>query len=646
MGMLAALEKEYPENSNLTIMNTFYQYPVYKDNTKICDDFIVLTYKDNNTQEKKYKIIEKPDYIFYKIKDPKDVPDYNKLFIERDKVEPVTVPFRNLEKNIAELTGNEEFYKMNVMNRDRMANRKLHTHPSIFFSDTHIEDHYRFRFAMTYKNEITSLHKSFFDIEVDGINAVGDFVQMGECPINCVSFMDDVENKVYTFVLRDDNNPLIAEFENKIRKGIINTKVLRKFVQDAVGGYFQAKKYNLLDTKFVINFYDFEIDLVKDIFRTIHKCSPDFVEGWNSSDFDLTYIIERIKELGCDPADVMCDQSWPVKIVKNFVDTRNKNDLPERGDYTFISGLPVFIDQMIQYASRRKAKFGSINSFKLDDIGLKEAKVQKLDYHHITDSVVKLPYLDFETFVKYNIMDVIVQHCIESQTQDLEYIFTKCIVNNTMYRKGHRQTIYLINRMAADWFKQGYVIGNNANRNNPEPPGYAGAIVHDPTHTDETNRMKINGIAIWLVDNLIDFDYKSLYPSIMLEFNIAPNTQIGAVVIPDQVYHDENPYKDPKYTRGGDFLDLMASDSDLELGNRWFGLASFTEMIDDIDEYFGNEFGLYSELVAKNSIILPAKNSVVEPISFIPSTILKPISIDDEMPICNFEQIVRNGGLK
>jgi hypothetical protein len=132
----------------------------------------------------------------------------------------------------------------------------------------------------------------------------------------------------------------------------------------------------------------------------------------------------------------------------------------------------------------------------------------------------------------------------------------------------------------------------------------------------------------------------------MLEFNIAPNTQIGAVVIPDQVYHDENPYKDPKYTRGGDFLDLMASDSDLELGNRWFGLASFSEMIDDIDEYFGNEFGLYSELVAKNSIILPAKNSVVEPISFIPSTLLKPISIDDEMPICNFEQIVRNGGLK
>ena len=57
---------------------------------------------------------------------------------------------------------------------------------------------------------------------------------------------------------------------------------------------------------------------------------------------------------------------------------------------------------MIQYASRRKSKIGSYKSFKLDDIGLKEAKVKKLDYSHITDSVVELPWLDFKTFFLYN----------------------------------------------------------------------------------------------------------------------------------------------------------------------------------------------------------------------------------------------------
>ena len=161
---------------------------------------------------------------------------------------------------------------------------------------------------------------------------------------------------------------------------------------------------------------------------------------------------------------------------------------------------------MIQYASRRKSKIGSYKSFKLDDIGLKEAKVKKLDYSHITDSVVELPWLDFKTFFLYNVMDVIVQKCIETKTQDLEYIFAKCVVNNTAYKKGHRQTVYLINRMANDWYKMGYIIGNNTNKGNPKPPKYLGALVGQPDNTNNYSKMKINGRAIWVCENLIDYD--------------------------------------------------------------------------------------------------------------------------------------------
>ena len=508
MGMIEELESFYPEGSDITIMNTYYNYPVYSDNKKVTDDFIALVFKDNVTDQKKFQIIKKPNYIFYKLKDGEVPTDYNKLFIEREKVEPVTVPFIELDKRIAEIEGEEAvaFYKTNIANRDKNSNRKLHANPMIFFSDSNIEDHYRFRFANTYSNEIGPLHKSFFDIEVDGKFAAGDFVEMGECDINCVSFMDDKENKIYTFILRNNDNILIEKFENAIRNGYITNKDIHDFIVDAVGGHRQAKKYNLLDTQFELRFYDYEIELVKDLFYTIHKCSPDFVEGWNSSDFDLSYIIARIFKLGYDPADIMCDQTWPIKVVKNYVDMKNKNELPERGDYTFISGLPVFIDQMIQYASRRKAKFGSYSSFKLDDIGLREAKVRKLDYHHITDSVTELPWKDFKTFVFYNIMDVIVQHCIEWSTNDLEYIFSKCVINNTSYRKGHRQTVYLINRMAAEWFKDGYVIGNNQNKWNEKPPKFAGALVLDPTHTTDHSKLKINGRPILVVDNLFDFD--------------------------------------------------------------------------------------------------------------------------------------------
>ena len=624
--MLKEIERYYPEGSDLTLLNTFYQYPIYEDGKKISDDFIILVYKNNETGQKHHEIIFKPTYTYYIMNDDQEVPNYNKLFIERDKVHPVEVKFTDLEKSIAKNTDNEEFYKQNIYSHNKQENKKLHTLPQVFFSDTNIEDHYRFKFGMTYKNDVIKLNKGFFDIEVDGKFAVGDFVQMGECEINCVSYLDEREKKVYTFILRNSNNPLIEIFEEEIASGSFGLKEIRAFIQDAVGGEDNNVKYGLTDFTYDLMFYDHEIELLDDLFRVIHQCNADFVEGWNSSGFDLEYIIARIKVLGYDPAEIMCDKRWDVKVVKNFVDERHKSDFAERGDYTFISGNPVFIDQMIQYASRRKSKIGSYDSFKLDDIGLLEAGVQKLDYSHITKSVTELPWLDFKTFVLYNIMDTVVQKCIENKTQDLEYIFAKCLVNNTSYKKGHRQTVYLINRMAADWYKMGYIIGNNSNRYNTKPPKFLGALVHNPIHSNDYSKLKIGGRAIWICDNLQDYDYKSLYPSILLEFNIAPNTQIGKIIIPNKVYENENMYntEKEKYSRGGEFIENMVTDNEIEFCKRWFHLAGFNELLEDANEYFENKtFGSMNYIQTMNSYgdilecpLIPTSTPISKPLIF------------------------------
>ena len=585
MGMIKQLEDRYPEGFDLTIMNTFYQYP-YKDEStgKYKDDFLVIVYKINSTGKKDYIVIKKPTYIYYKLKDEFPVPDYNMLFIEKEKVNPIEVPYTLLEKSIAEETGNEDFYKTNIANRDRARNQLLHTLPQIFFSDSSIENHYRFRFAQTYKNDIRKITKGFFDIEVDGKYSSTDFVEPTECPINCVSFMDESADQVYTFILRDKRNPLIQQFEDKVKSGKFGFDLIHNFVIDKVGGEKRANKFQLLNTKFSLLFYDYEIDLLRDLFATIHKSDVDFCEGWNSSAFDIDYIINRINALGYDPVDIMCDNSWPIKVVKNHIDRFNLNELAERGDYTFISGNTLFIDQMIQYASRRKSKIGSYSSFSLDSIGELEAGVHKLNYSHITNSVIELPWLDFETFVLYNIMDVVVQKCIEKTTNDLEYIFSKCVVNNTTYNKGHRQTVYLVNRMANDWYKKGLIIGNNANKNNPPPPKFLGALVHDPLKTGDYCKIKIDGRSIMVIDNSQDYDYKSLYPSIIGELNIASNTQVGKIEIPHKVYNRENTYKEENYSRSGEFIENMVVDNTIEFCERWFHLAGIKELIADIDE--------------------------------------------------------------
>ena len=546
--MLEQLRNIYEENSDITIMNCMYQYGRRDEDGKVLDDFIIIVYKDNSTGKKDHIIIKRPSYNFYMLKkefeneiysrsinkqgDVEIVP-HNLLFIDKDKVNEIEVRYKFLEKEIAKLTDKEADYNDAIANGDKEAIRKLHADPRIFNSDQSIEDHYRLEFGKYYTNKITKLHKAFFDIETDIRHMIADFPDpaTAECPINAISFMDEQANIEYSFLLRNNENPLIEKLENEYLDGKFTPKDIHNFVMNAVGGYKKMVKSGLYETQFRFFWFDSEIELLKSFFDTVYQFDPDFIEGWNSSGFDLDYIIHRIAVLGYDPSIIMSDPRWNFPYLKHYVDTRHKNDFAERGDYTNIACNPVWLDQMIQYCSRRKAKMGSFTSFKLDDIGELTAGVHKLDYSHITTNIGELPYLDYKTFVLYNVMDVIVQKCIEQKTNDLEYIFAKCIVNNTSYKKGHRQTVYLINRMNKEWDKIGYVIGNNVNKWNSEPDKFQGALVGDPLKTNDYSKLKIDGIPIMVCDNLDDFDFKSLYPSDMIEFNIAPNTQIGRIHI-------------------------------------------------------------------------------------------------------------------
>lgn len=529
--MLEKLLKKYPAGSDITILNTMYQYSKYNEYGVKQEDFLAITYKDNKTGIKDHIVIKSPEYDFY-IANPGTEVNYNKLFVEKENVSKVTATYNKLEKKIAEVLNREAEYNDAINDKDKTTIRKLHADPRVFNSDQNIEDHYRLEFGKLYTNNIFKLHKAYYDIEVD----IKDMVENvpGECPINAIALHDEFHDKIIQFLLRNPNNPLIEKYEQKWLNGSMNSNIVHDFVEFHLGGWKQMKRAGLENTTFEVIFFDDEIELLRTFFKMVYKFDPDFIWGWNSGAFDMEYIINRIIRLGMSPSDIMCDhEHWKESFVVNYVDNRHLNEFAERGDFTYIACHPVWMDQMIQFCSRRKAKMGSFTSFKLDDIGLRIAKVRKLDYSHITTNIADLPWLDFKTFSLYNFMDVIVQRCIENKAQDLDYIFAKCIMNNTSYKKGHRQTVYLINRMTKEWDKLGYIIGNNANRWNDKPDKFLGALVHDPLHTSDYPKIKIDGRPIMVCDNCQDYDFKSLYPSIILQFNIAPNTQIGYIKIWD-----------------------------------------------------------------------------------------------------------------
>lgn len=106
----------------------------------------------------------------------------------------------------------------------------------------------------------------------------------------------------------------------------------------------------------------------------------------------------------------------------------------------------------------------------------------------------------------------------------------------------------------------------------------------------------------------------------MREFGIAPNTQIGKIEIEQQVYSKENPFNYDKYCRSAQFLQDLYADNYIEFAERWFHLAGFEDMLNDMDEYFkyntpiGERFkGEHSNFIKwkDNSIQNDNKNFVI-----------------------------------
>ena len=638
----------YPEGSDLTVLNTIYLKPrkeeVETGNGMITErwtkDYMIIVYRDNKTKQTKHTVIQEPTYTYFLTNEGK-AKDYSQLFIPKEDVHPVTVKYSQLEKSMAENLGRLDEYKQNKMNGDWRGVKELHKDPRVFFSDMNIEDFYRYRFDLTYKNDIFPINKGFFDIEVDGKDQMGDFPELGECPINCLSYYNESNNKIYVFILRNASNPLIEEFEKSIGKELYDE--LYAFLIDAVGGPEKADEYGITGVNVELLFFDSEISLIHSFFKLVHKLKPHFMEGWNMSSFDTPYIIERIRNLGFDPEEIMCDPSFTrqQKYVMNYVDTKNYNIFNKRSDFTVITGDVVWLDQMLQFAQVRSASYGSFASFKLDDIGYLVAGVRKLDYSDITTDIMKFPYLNFKRFVFYNIMDTVVQKCIEACSNDLEYVLAKCLVNNTSYSKCHRQTVYLANRITKECWEKGLVMGNNVNKDNEKPDKYAGAIVTEPSMSNDFSKMKIAGEPAMIINNAIDEDYKALYPSITMECNIAPNTQVGKIVIEEKIYDKENILNEDKYTREGEFIENLVCDNILEFARRYFGLASFREfLLYDLMEYLQIESIKVTYRVPGKEPMVYHYNHKINPIHEVDSPKKNPI-VDWSKPKMDYSKYMK-----
>ena len=495
--------KGYPIGANISLVNAIYVKPQKDENGRYGSDYIYIVFKDNDTQEVKMQEIANPKYTYYISNGTKAI-DHNMLYIEKEYVRPITVPYRDLKKSIAEETNNKEWYYDCLKSGNYKDTEKLLEIPTIFNADMYIEDFYRKLFSRLYVNTPYNPTKLFFDIEVNiqYLRDEDDFPEEGKYPIDAITAMDDSHKKVYTLLLEDDSNPLVEQFKNSTGE----VDKLKALVQSHVGGWKQEHRLGLDGLDFKIIFFKNEIDLIASLFKIINTLKVNVATAWNIA-FDLPYIIDRIRVLGYRPEDIICHPDFKHKVCYYHIDIRSKR-FEERNDFALITSYTVYVDQLITFASRRKGQ-RQIQSHKLDYVGTAMAGFGKLDYSGIYSDLTKLPQIDYETYVFYNVIDVITQAGIEHRTTDLDYLFLKSLMTNTRFQKVHRQTTFLPNKGIESFYQDGYVMGDNVNLHNPESE-FAGAAVLTPLNVSDKPKTRLNGRPINLCRNAIDYDYTAM----------------------------------------------------------------------------------------------------------------------------------------
>ena len=377
------LNLQFPESmkDDIMFLNTIYHRP-NRDNDYT--DMLEIIYKIISTGEKEVISIPKPKMDIY-VSKPEFKNSFYREFMPLSQVDKVSVPYKDIELEIAKMAGPnyEKMYFENMRNRNRRANRNIHKWENVYGSDYDIEQWARIQWMLHHDNEtVKKPTKGYTDIEVDTID-LNRFPEPGEVPINAVTLVDAEGGVVYTLLLRNSKNPLIDEFEKDI-EGFIGE--LHELFDET---------YGKLDYKIYMYDEHDEMELIRDMFRIVNMLKLDFILIWNM-DFDIPYIIERIKVLGGDPSEVMTHRDFKRRAAY-YSKPYDAGVVVNRSSRFVCSSYTTFYCQMVLYAGMRKGQ-GELPSLNLNAVGKKEIGDEKINYTEEAN-ISTLPYVNYKKFV-------------------------------------------------------------------------------------------------------------------------------------------------------------------------------------------------------------------------------------------------------
>ena len=232
--------------------------------------------------------------------------------------------------------------------------------------------------------------------------------------------------------------------------------------------------------------------------------TPDVITGWNSKFFDIPYLVNRIiRVFGPDIGEQNIKRLSPwgdvqERTVRIAYKSMNKDQTYELQGISHLDYMEVF--KKFGYA------YSQQESYALNHISYVVLGEKKISYEE-HGSLNKLYEDDHQKFIDYNIRDVELVDRLEDKMGLITLALTIAYRGGVNYQDTFGTTAIWDTIIYRDLIQNNIIIPFPTDK---FKTNYAGGYVKEPQ--------------VGMHDHVVSFDLSSLYPSLIIQYNMSPET--------------------------------------------------------------------------------------------------------------------------
>ena len=251
-----------------------------------------------------------------------------------------------------------------------------------------------------------------------------------------------------------------------------------------------------------------EIELLAKFVEYWRNNSPDVITGWNVRLFDIPYLVNRINRVGSQDA-VKRLSPWGLVSKRELAIKGKRMDAYELTGIQQLDYYDLF--QKFGYS------YGAQESYKLDHIAYVVLGERKLSYEE-HGNLYTLYKEDHQKFIDYNIRDVELIERIEEKMGLITLAMTMAYKGGVNYSDTFGTTAIWDSIIYRELNNKNIIVPPNKHKTKSS---YPGGYVKEP----------YVGAHDWVVS----FDLNSLYPNLIVQYNMSPETLCTEYTFPSGV---------------------------------------------------------------------------------------------------------------